>query len=172
MKAVLNHSGQNPQRADRTRQFRSWIWLPVIVLSVLASRGAAEAEPGYTLVWADEFNQDGQPDPRNWSHEHGFVRNHELQWYQPGNAFCDGGLPVIEGRREGRPNPNYQAGSTHWRHRRPTIDYTAASLLTRGKHSWRYGRFEMRARIPTTAGLWPAFWTLGGGGPAAELWRD
>jgi len=130
MNAVLKYLGPSGQRADRRRRFRSWIWLPVIVLSVLASRGAAEAEPGYTLVWADEFNQDGQPDPRNWSHEHGFVRNHELQWYQPENAFCAGGLLVIEGRRGERPNPDYQAGSTHWRHRRPTIEYTAASLRT------------------------------------------
>ena len=48
----------------------------------------AEANDDYTLVWADEFDNDGAPDPARWSFEHGFVRNHELQWYQEENARC------------------------------------------------------------------------------------
>jgi len=122
----------------------------------------AQTSPkGYKLVWADEFNRDGRPDPAKWTYETGFVRNNELQWYQPENAFCQGGRLIIEGRREQRPNPNYRAGSQHWRENRPTIDYTAASLTTKGLHQWQYGRFEMRGRIDTWDGLWPAFWTLG-----------
>ena len=130
----------------------------------MPSLWAQTTETAYTLVWADEFNTDGPPDPKNWSFEQGFVRNNELQWYQPDNAVCAGGLLIIEGRRERRPNPNYQAGSTDWKLNRPEIQYTASSLHTRGKQSWRYGRFEMRARIPAAAGLWPAFWTLGTSG--------
>ena len=38
--------------------------------------------PGMKLVWADEFNSNGQPDAKNWKFENGFVRNEELQWYQ------------------------------------------------------------------------------------------
>src|SRR4029453_1411666 len=56
--------------------------------------------PGYTLVWADEFNRDGAPDPANWTYERGFVRNRELQWYQPENARQANGFLVIEARRE------------------------------------------------------------------------
>ena len=52
------------------------------------------------LVWNDEFNTDGKPDPANWIYENGFVRNQELQWYQPENANCKDGLLVIEGKRE------------------------------------------------------------------------
>jgi beta-glucanase (GH16 family) len=44
---------------------------------------------------------------------------------------------------------------------REYADYTSASLTTKGLHDWRYGRFEMRGRIDTRPGLWPAFWTLG-----------
>ena len=121
----------------------------------------------YLLVWADEFDRDGRPDPRNWTYEHGFVRNQELQWYQPDNARVEHGLLVIEGAREHRPNPTYQAGTADWKRGREFVDYTSASLTTRGLHSWQYGRFEMRARIDTRPGLWPAFWTLGvsGGWP-------
>ncbi|GAA4466906.1 hypothetical protein GCM10023189_49710 [Nibrella saemangeumensis] len=115
----------------------------------------------WKLVWADEFDTDGPPDPTKWVFEKGFVRNRELQWYQPDNARCENGMLIIEGWREQRPNPNYQPGSDNWKTSRPTIDYTAASLQTRGLHSWLYGRFEMRGRIDTRPGLWPAFWTLG-----------
>lgn len=121
----------------------------------------APADSTPKLVWSDEFNQDGRPDSRNWTYETGFVRNNELQWYQPDNAFCQNGMLVIEGRRTQQPNPNYKAGSSDWRTNRQTIQYTAASLKTEGLQSWQYGRFEMRARIRTQSGLWPAFWTLG-----------
>lgn len=116
---------------------------------------------GYELAWADEFSVDGPPDPKNWTAERGFVRNHELQFYQPDNARVKDGLLVIEARRESVPNPRYEAGSTEWRRKEANSTYTSASILTRGLHEWQYGRFELRARIDTRAGLWPAWWTLG-----------
>jgi beta-glucanase (GH16 family) len=117
--------------------------------------------PGYALAWSDEFNGTGDPDPANWGYETGFVRNEELQWYQPGNARQADGHLVIEARRERVRNPRFEPGSTDWGRGREFAEYTSASLLTRGLHSWRYGRFEMRGRIDTRLGLWPAFWTLG-----------
>jgi beta-glucanase (GH16 family) len=119
---------------------------------------------GYTLVWADEFAVDGAPDAKNWTFENGFVRNEELQWYQPQNARVEKGLLVIEGRRERKTNPVYKPGATDWRGRREFAEYTSASLMTRGLHTWQYGYFEMRGRIDTRAGLWPAWWTLGASG--------
>jgi beta-glucanase (GH16 family) len=135
----------------------------------LAQRASAGADPpsypGYTLAWADEFNRDGRPDAKNWTYEHGFVRNRELQWYQPDNARVAGGLLIVEARRERVSNPGFEAGSADWRRNREFSEYTSASLITRGLHSWRYGRFEMRGRIDTRPGMWPAFWTLGVSGP-------
>ena len=128
-----------------------------VQLSTIADR----PDTARRLVWADEFNMDGKPSARNWTFEHGFVRNHELQWYQPDNARCENGLLVIEGRREQRPNPTYKPNSSDWKTNRPTVNYTAASLKTQGLHSWQYGRFEMRGRIDIRPGMWPAFWTLG-----------
>jgi len=126
-----------------------------------AAQPSVMAVKQYRLVWADEFNTEGLPDSTNWNYEYGFVRNQEYQWYQPQNAFCKNGCLIIEARREHKPNPNYDANSKDWRLNRPFIDYTAACLLTKHKHSWQYGRFEMRARIDISAGLWPAWWTLG-----------
>jgi len=118
----------------------------------------------YKLVWSDEFNKDGSPDSSNWTYENGFVRNQELQWYQPENARCENGYLIIEARREEKPNPAYVPGSKDWRTDRPIINYTSACLITRGRKTWQYGRFEMKAKIDISPGLWPAWWTLGTAG--------
>jgi len=117
--------------------------------------------PGWHLAWHDEFNKDGPPDPANWSYEQGFVRNHELQWYQPENAFCTNGILVLEALPEHRPNPTYRTNSANWGRQRQWIDYTSASINSHNKQQFLYGRFEMRARIDIRQGSWPAFWTLG-----------
>ena len=115
---------------------------------------------GYKLVWHDEFDVDGAPDPAVYSFEKGFQRNEEAQWYQSANATVQGGLLVIEARKETVQNPNY-TGSGDWKTTRKTAEYTSSSLSTSGHQSFQYGHFEMRARIPTDAGMWPAWWTLG-----------
>ncbi|MBV8880933.1 MAG: glycoside hydrolase family 16 protein, partial [Planctomycetaceae bacterium] len=90
------------------------------------------------------------------------------QWYQPANAYCRGGMLLIEARKEAVPNPDYKEGSKDWKKQRRQSDITSASLNTKDKRSWRYGRFEMRGRIPVAQGTWPAFWTLG----FAREWPD
>jgi beta-glucanase (GH16 family) len=131
------------------------------ILSSCHSTRSIQSNDGYKLVWSDEFNKNGKPDTANWNYEYGFVRNEELQWYQPENARCENGLLIIEAKREEMPNPTYSAGSNNWRTNRPVINYTSSCMITRGKKSWLYGRFEMRARIGIGKGMWPAWWTLG-----------
>lgn len=116
---------------------------------------------GYELVWNDEFNEGLKPDTADWSYEHGFVRNRELQWYQPDNAFIEDGLLVIEGRRERVENERFDSTADDWRNNRRYADYTSSSINTRGKQTFQYGLFEVRARIDTAEGIWPAIWTLG-----------
>ena len=130
----------------------------------MAPASTPPSYPGYSLAWADEFDGTGEPDPKRWTYERGFVRNRELQWYQPQNAQQADGLLIIEARRERVANPDYEAGAGNWQRSREFAEYSSASVTTRGLHSWRYGRFEMRGRIDTRAGLWPAFWTLGTAG--------
>jgi beta-glucanase (GH16 family) len=128
-----------------------------IVLILASNMTRADA---WKLVWHDEFDKDGSPDPANWEFEHGFVRNEEAQWYQPENAVCRKGHLIIEARREHRPNPDYRPDGVGWKNRE-FIEYTSACLITKNKHEFTYGKIEMRARIDTRAGSWPAFWTLG-----------
>jgi beta-glucanase (GH16 family) len=100
-----------------------------------APAGAAQGK----LVWADEFDYTGLPDPKKWDYEEGFVRNQEAQYYtrvRSENARVEGGTLVIEGRKGKFPNPQYRPGG-----KGPEVaEYTSASLITRGKAAWRYGR--------------------------------
>jgi beta-glucanase (GH16 family) len=127
--------------------------------SAVTDRRAEAME--WKLVWADEFDVDGPPSAANWDHEIGFVRNEELQWYQRDNATCENGLLILTARRERVDVPQHQVATPDWAKNRNHAEYTSASLTTKGLHQWQYGRFEMRARIDTRSGLWPAFWTLG-----------
>ena len=140
---------------------KAGVFVSIVLPFLVVTCRAQDAAAGYRLVWADEFEVDGEPDAENWTYEHGFVRNRELQWYQPENAICKGGRLIIEGRRERKANPNYRKGSKNWKENREHIDYTSACLVTKGLRSWQYGRFEIKARVRTQDGLWPAIWFLG-----------
>lgn len=132
-----------------------------VVLGLALLLAAQVSAQEWELVWSDEFDNTGRPDPSCWSFEKGFVRNRELQWYQEDNAYCRDGLLIIEGRKEKKKNPTYEAGSTHWGRQREFIEYTASSIKTAGKKEFLYGRFEVKARIPVAGGAWPAIWMLG-----------
>ena len=76
------------------------------IIASITAGGVGRAEgppPGYKLVWSDEFNYRGLPDPAKWGYEEGFVRNHESQYYtkaRAANARVENGTLVIEGRKE------------------------------------------------------------------------
>jgi beta-glucanase (GH16 family) len=129
--------------------FRITITLMSIMLATLIASAQSHGDEGWTLVWSDEFNGVGAPDSTVWSFEEGFKRNEEAQWYQTANAWQADGCLIIEARQEHRTNP--------------TIDYTSACVTTAGKKAFLYGRLEVRAKIPTSGGAWPAIWTLGSG---------
>jgi len=114
--------------------------------------------PGWQLVWSDEFDIDGLPDPKKWGNDTAFNQkgwfNHEQQYYSPPgeqNAAVRDGKLVITARKETRS----AAGDWGGQH------YTSARLRTRGLAEWTTGFFEIRARLPCGLGTWPAIWMLG-----------
>ncbi len=119
--------------------------------------------PGYQLVWSDDFNYIGPPDPEKWTYELGFVRNNEPQIYTDRleNARVEGGHLIIEARKEKTKNPKFDPQSKNASRRQEFADFTSASITTAGKASWTYGRFEVRAKLPNAKGDWPAIWMLG-----------
>lgn len=148
----------------------NFILLLCISKNVVAQKSAAykpdfnspEQVPGMTLVWSDEFNYTGKPNAANWTYEKGFVRNNELQWYQPDNANCKNGVLLIEGRKQQTKNPNYtNSNDKDWTKNRPYAAYTSSSIKTSGLQQFTFGSFFIRARIDTAMGSWPAIWTLG-----------
>ena len=115
----------------------------------------------YALVWQEEFDYVGEPDPAKWTYEQGFVRNREWQWYQPQNAYVRDGMLTIVAREEHFANPTFNPQSNHWGSKRDSVHCTSACVITNDRQTFLYGRIEVRARIPATPGTWPAIWLLG-----------
>lgn len=106
---------------------------------------------GYELVWNEEFDYKGLPDPAKWSYdtegnEYGWGNN-ELQYYtreNKENAHVDGDylhIKALKEKMEGK-------------------EYTSARLVTKNKGDWKYGRLDIRAKLPQGRGIWPAIWML------------
>ena len=116
------------------------------------------------LVWSDEFNYTGLPDQKKWNYEVGFIRNNEEQYYTKArkeNVRVENGSLIIEGRKEKYRNAKYNPFSDKWQVKDEFAKYTSGSINTRGKASWKYGYIEIRAKIPTGQGSWPAIWMMG-----------
>ena len=142
---------------------RKTLFILFITLGFTANIHAqfSPAGTGYQLVWQEEFEQEGKVNPEIWSFEKGFVRNNELQWYQEPNAAVRDGKLVITGKREQIKNTRFDPESKDWRRNREFAEYTSSSINTRGNYEFQYGILEVRAKIDTAMGMWPAIWTLG-----------
>lgn len=123
-------------------------------LLVAALLQPAPAAADSLLVWSDEFDVPGQPDPAKWDWDVGGngMGNNEAQYYtksRPANARMEGGELVITARREDTLACWYGP-----------CKFTSARLVTRGRASWLYGRVDVRAKLPKGKGVWPAIWML------------
>jgi len=107
-----------------------------------------------SLVWSDEFDGEGLPDKDHWTYDIGDGcphicgwGNNEMQYYtdsDPSNARVEDGHLIIEAKQQPKEGKRY----------------TSARLVTRGLHDWQYGTVEVRAKLPTGLGAWPAIWML------------
>lgn len=105
---------------------------------------AFKSEP----VWADEFNYTGEPDPAKWGYDIGGSGwgNNELQYYT-----------------NSRSNSNVADGTLKITARKENVEgkeYSSARLVSKDKGDFLYGRFEIKAKLPTGRGTWPALWML------------
>ena len=102
-----------------------------------------------SLIWSDEFNTAGAPDPSKWGYDIGAGGwgNSELQYYtnRTDNVLVSNGTLKIIAKKEAYSGSNY----------------TSARLLSKGKFSFQYGKVEVSAKLPAGAGSWPAIWMLG-----------
>ncbi len=118
------------------------------ILSGLVVRKAVPSPTSWNLVWSDEFDQDGAPDPERWTLENwppGVVNTEDQAYTQRlENARVENGVLIIEAHQE-----KYQGA-----------DYTSARVQSAGKGDFLYGRFEVRARLPRGRGTWAAIWML------------
>jgi beta-glucanase (GH16 family) len=104
--------------------------------------------PGYKLVWSDEFDYTGLPDSTKWGYEKGHVRNDETQYYEQArlkNSQVKNGNLIIAAR-----NDNFHGA-----------EVTSASIITKGKMDFLYGKIVVKAKMPEGLGCWPAIWTEG-----------
>lgn len=113
----------------------------------------------WKLIWHDEFDVPGAPDPQNWGFETGFVRNNEAQWYTKDQARVDSGALVITADKISAPN---QYGNVSYISASLTTsdDTSEAGMSGKFKQSFFYGVIEAKMRIPTGFGAWPALWAL------------
>lgn len=106
------------------------------------------------LVFEDNFDGNGTPDPAHWTYEEGYVRNNELQYYtvaRPENCYLDNGFLHIVAR-----NDSMTAGNGETL----TAPITSASIMTKDAVEWQYGKVEVRAKLPAGLGVWPAIWMM------------
>jgi Glycosyl hydrolases family 16 len=106
---------------------------------------APSGPSGYHLVWSDDFSS---INTAKWNVRNNSWANNEqsIDTSRPQNVFISNGALTLRAIKQ-----SYTAYGT-------TRQYTSGYLDTIGKESWKYGRIEMRAKLPTAQGLWPAFW--------------
>ena len=118
---------------------------------VQGSGPQAEEDDFPNLVWSDEFDTEGAPDPANWTYDLGNGQvgwgNNELQYYtdRSENVMVEDGVLKITAQRE-----SYMG-----------FDFTSARLKSEGLQEFTFGRYEIRAKLPEGVGTWPAIWMLG-----------
>ncbi len=122
-------------------------FLILIMLSTIVT--GQKSFSTWKLIWQDEFNYSGLPDSTKWNYDTGGDGwgNNELQFYtgkKLSNARVEKGRLIIDARKEILDGKNY----------------SSARLVTKGKGDWKYGRIEVRAKLPGGRGTWPAIWML------------
>lgn len=112
---------------------------------------------GYELAWAEEFEEDGLPDNKVWGYEEGYRRNKELQDYKKADlnhSWVEDGKLILQAFKDPHEGTNPWTGEPYH------FDFSSASVMSKKKKDFMYGRIDIAAKIPTGRGVWPALWML------------
>ena len=129
------------------------LFLSLLIWTGCDSQQARQSTQEKTLVWSDEFEGSGAPDVTRWDYDLGDGcpnscgwGNNEKQFYtsDPKNVRRENGFLIIEALKEDRGGQSF----------------TSTRIVSRGKGDWKYGRIEVRAKLPKGRGTWPAIWML------------
>ena len=107
----------------------------------------------YELVWSEEFDYKGLPAENTWVYEEGYMRNNEKQDYKVANtrySRVENGKLIIEAHND--VHTGDKNGTTY------EFTHSSASVTTKGKVGFQYGRLDVSAKIPRGKGVWPAIW--------------
>lgn len=140
-----------------SKHLRKPILLLLVILPLLACRDVDPSPNAETqfrkLVWSDEFDLAGIPDEAKWNYDIGDGcpnvcgwGNNELEYYTKDsrNVRVENGNLIVEAHREKKENRGY----------------TSARIVSRNSGDWLYGRFEVKAKLPSGKGTWSAIWML------------
>lgn len=134
--SLLSCGGDDPQPVDPTT--------PIVDPNTPVGSGNNDV-----LVWSEEFDYEGEPDSSIWRIETGNGDwgwgNGEVQYYQKSNFQVSDGTLKITAKKEKKGN----------------FDYTSGRMKTQGNYSFKYGKMEVKAKLPASQGTWPAIWLLG-----------
>ena len=133
---LVSCGGDDPQPIDPTT--------PIVDPNIPVGSGNNDV-----LVWSEVFDYEGQPDKSKWVIEFGNGDwgwgNGEIQYYHNENLNVSDGTLKITAKKEPIGNSNYSSGR----------------MKTQGNYSFRYGKMEVKAKLPASQGTWPAIWLLG-----------
>jgi beta-glucanase (GH16 family) len=122
----------------------------LLITSILICSNVSSGEE-WTMIWSDEFDYEGLPDENKWNYDtrgnDSGWGNNEAQWYtefRPENAYVSNGNLKITAIKESINGKNY----------------SSARLITKNKCDWKYCKIEVRAKLPSGRGTWPAIWMM------------
>ncbi|MBV7258115.1 glycoside hydrolase family 16 protein [Erythrobacter sp. WH158] len=131
--------------------------------SAATGTGVAPLSEDWTLVWEDEF-EGTSLDYLKWVPEESCWGggNNERQCYtdRAENIAVEDGFLYLKARKETFTGPDRPPEIAENPNPQVTREYTSGKIRTRGLHSWKYGRFEVRAKVPAGQGMWPAVWMM------------
>jgi beta-glucanase (GH16 family) len=125
-----------------------------LLFTACSNLSEIEQDKAWILVWSDEFDEDGLPNPERWTFDEGDGcpalcgwGNKEAQYYQKGeliNSRVENGILIIEAHKDSMGD----------------AAFTSARIKSTPSGVWKYGKFEIKARLPKGRGVWPAIWML------------